>query len=162
MNKVRQHNKEVIFQAEQRAGEMMAFPSKLEEMMKLILDTHHIVYQFQKIFYIHAQDGWITRYYIADFFVPHKNLIIEVDGAGENYRIMWGLVNGGKPTSELPSHLMNHEVKKRVTIILAVISALFLFTAGSGLALIGALVTWAVNAILDYGISLQRQYDETL
>lgn len=54
------------------------------------------------------------------------------------------------------------KVKKRVTIILAVISALFLFTAGSGLALIGALVTWAVNAILDYGISLQRQYDETL
>ena len=41
--------------------------------------------------------------------------IIEVDEKGENYRIMWGLVNGGRPTSELPSHLMNHEVKKRVT-----------------------------------------------
>ena len=41
--------------------------------------------------------------------------IIEVDDKGENYRIMWGLVNGGRPTSELPSHLMNHEVKKRVT-----------------------------------------------
>ena len=32
--------------------------------------------------------------------------------AGENYRIVWGLVNGGRPTSELPSHLMNLEVKK--------------------------------------------------
>lgn len=41
--------------------------------------------------------------------------IIEIDGKGENYRICWGLVNGGRPTSELPSHLMNHEVKKRVT-----------------------------------------------
>lgn len=41
--------------------------------------------------------------------------IIELDDKGENYRIMWGLVNGGRPTSELPSHLMNHEVKKRVT-----------------------------------------------
>ncbi len=41
--------------------------------------------------------------------------IIELDDEGENYRIMWGLVNGGRPTSELPSHLMNHEVKKRVT-----------------------------------------------
>ena len=80
MNRVAAHNKEVIFQAEQRAGEMMAFPSKLEETMKLILDAHHIVYQFQKIFYIHAHDGWITRYYIADFFIPHRNLIIEVDG----------------------------------------------------------------------------------
>jgi rhamnulose-1-phosphate aldolase len=37
--------------------------------------------------------------------------IIELDDKGENYRIVWGLVNGGKPTSELPSHLMNHEVK---------------------------------------------------
>ncbi len=41
--------------------------------------------------------------------------IIELDERGENYRIMWGLVNGGRPTSELPSHLMNHEVKKRVS-----------------------------------------------
>jgi len=38
--------------------------------------------------------------------------IIELDEKGENYRIWWGLVNGGRPTSELPSHLMNHEVKK--------------------------------------------------
>ena len=30
-------------------------------------------------------------------------------------RIRWGLVEGGVPTSELPAHLMNHEVKKRVT-----------------------------------------------
>lgn len=41
--------------------------------------------------------------------------IIELDEPGENYRICWGLVNGGKPTSELPSHLMNHEVKKAVS-----------------------------------------------
>ena len=41
--------------------------------------------------------------------------MIELDDAGENYRIVWGLVNGGRPTSELPSHLMNHEVKKEVT-----------------------------------------------
>ena len=41
--------------------------------------------------------------------------IIELDDKGENYRIRWGLVEGGKPTSELPAHLMNHEVKKRVT-----------------------------------------------
>jgi len=41
--------------------------------------------------------------------------IIELDGVGENYRICWGLVNGGRPTSELPSHLMNHEVKMIAT-----------------------------------------------
>lgn len=43
---------------------------------------------------------------------PEDSLcMIELDDAGRNYRIVWGLVNGGKPTSELPSHLMNHEVK---------------------------------------------------
>ena len=41
--------------------------------------------------------------------------LIEIDGAGEKYRIRWGLVEGGLPTSELPTHLLNHEVKKRVT-----------------------------------------------
>lgn len=41
--------------------------------------------------------------------------IVEVDGAGENYRIVWGLVNGGRPTSELPSHLLNHAVKAAAT-----------------------------------------------
>ncbi len=41
--------------------------------------------------------------------------IIELDHKGENYRICWGLVNGGRPTSELPSHLMNHEVKMQAT-----------------------------------------------
>ncbi len=44
---------------------------------------------------------------------PENNIcIIELDNKGENYRIRWGLKNGGRPTSELPSHLMNHEVKK--------------------------------------------------
>ncbi|MGN0274590.1 MAG: rhamnulose-1-phosphate aldolase [Chordicoccus sp.] len=41
--------------------------------------------------------------------------IIELDEKGENYRIVWGLTAGGRPTSELPSHLMNHEVKKLKT-----------------------------------------------
>ena len=41
--------------------------------------------------------------------------IIGLDDKGENYRLEWGLVEGGRPTSELPSHLMNHEVKKRIT-----------------------------------------------
>lgn len=41
--------------------------------------------------------------------------MIELDETGENYRIVWGLAEGGRPTSELPSHLMNHEVKKETT-----------------------------------------------
>ena len=41
--------------------------------------------------------------------------IIEIDQTGENFRIRWGLVEGGNPTSELPTHLMNHEIKKKQT-----------------------------------------------
>lgn len=47
---------------------------------------------------------------------PENNIaIVEVDDIGKNYRICWGLKSGGRPTSELPSHLMNHAVKKEKT-----------------------------------------------
>ena len=41
--------------------------------------------------------------------------IIEIDDSGEKYRVLWGLQSGGRPTSELPAHLMNHSVKKDAT-----------------------------------------------
>ena len=37
--------------------------------------------------------------------------IVELDPTGTKYRIWWGLSDGGRPTSEFPSHLKNHEVK---------------------------------------------------
>ncbi len=64
-------------------------------------------------FFLVTGSGKYFRNVILD---PEDSIcIIELDDKGENYRICWGLVNGGRPTSELPSHLMNHEVKKRVT-----------------------------------------------
>ena len=45
---------------------------------------------------------------------PEENVcIVKLDASGVRYQIVWGLTNGGKPTSELPSHLMNLEVCKR-------------------------------------------------
>ena len=41
--------------------------------------------------------------------------ICELNEKGDAYRIVWGLVNGGRPTSEFPSHLLNHSVKKAAT-----------------------------------------------
>lgn len=41
--------------------------------------------------------------------------IIEIDASGSRYRVVWGLVNGGKPTSELPAHILNHSVKCEAT-----------------------------------------------
>ena len=41
--------------------------------------------------------------------------IVKIDEKGENYKVVWGLVNGAKLTSELPSHLMSHSVKFEAT-----------------------------------------------
>ena len=37
--------------------------------------------------------------------------IIRISDDGRSYKILWGLKGGGKPTSELPTHLMNHIVR---------------------------------------------------
>ena len=56
------------------------------------------------------------KYFSNASIAPEDALcIIELDASGEQYRVCWGLVNGGRPTSELPSHLMNHEVKAKAT-----------------------------------------------
>jgi len=41
--------------------------------------------------------------------------IVEINDKGNAYRIVWGLNQGGVPTSEFPSHLLNHSVKKKTT-----------------------------------------------
>ena len=41
--------------------------------------------------------------------------VVEINDKGDSYRIVWGLVNGGKPTSEFPSHFMNHSVRYDAT-----------------------------------------------
>ena len=47
---------------------------------------------------------------------PESNIcIIKLDETGSMFKIVWGLKKGGRPTSELPSHLMNLEVVKRRT-----------------------------------------------
>jgi len=64
-------------------------------------------------FFLVTGSGKYFRNVILD---PEDSIaIVELDDKGEHYRICWGLVNGGKPTSELPSHLMNHEVKMLAT-----------------------------------------------
>lgn len=80
MGKIQNYNKEVMASAEYRASQMNIWPSPLEERMKGFLKENSIYYESQKIFYIYADDGWITKYYIADFYIPESNIIIEVDG----------------------------------------------------------------------------------
>ena len=47
---------------------------------------------------------------------PQDNIcIVEINDKGDSYRIVWGLVKGGRPTREFPSHFMNHSVRKAAT-----------------------------------------------
>jgi len=47
---------------------------------------------------------------------PSENIgIVEINDKGDAYRIVWGLDNGAKPTSEFPSHFMNHSVRVNAT-----------------------------------------------
>ena len=47
---------------------------------------------------------------------PAANIcILEINDAGDSWRIVWGLENGARPTSEFPSHFMNHSVRKAAT-----------------------------------------------
>ncbi|MBQ7821997.1 MAG: rhamnulose-1-phosphate aldolase [Clostridia bacterium] len=56
------------------------------------------------------------RYFQNVIKNPEESIgIIKLDDKGENYQIVWGLTGGGRPTSEIPSHLMSHETKKAVS-----------------------------------------------
>ena len=41
--------------------------------------------------------------------------IIKVNETGDKYKTCWGFEDGGRPTSELPTHLMNMEVRAKNT-----------------------------------------------
>ncbi len=47
--------------------------------------------------------------------IPSNIGIVEVNEQGNAWRIVWGLKNGAKPTSEFPSHFMNHSIRKAAT-----------------------------------------------
>lgn len=47
---------------------------------------------------------------------PAANIgIVEINDKGDAWRIVWGLENGARPTSEFPSHFLNHSVRKEAT-----------------------------------------------
>lgn len=44
---------------------------------------------------------------------PEQTLgVVELNGAGDAYRVIWGFEGGGRPTSELAAHVLIHEAKK--------------------------------------------------
>lgn len=106
----------------ERNGGNLTYRMKPEEVSE-ILDDLSMSGQWQAIgasvpslsgeFFITTASGKFFRNAVLE---PEVTLgIVEIDDTGDYYRICWGLKNDGIPTSEFPSHLMNHEVKKAVT-----------------------------------------------
>ena len=73
-------NSWMIGTARKNAKTMRKEPSELEKKMQVFLDNQKIHYEFQKVLYIKNNNGFIWKYYIADFFIPKKGIIIETDG----------------------------------------------------------------------------------
>ncbi|BBO92620.1 rhamnulose-1-phosphate aldolase [Desulfosarcina ovata subsp. ovata] len=47
---------------------------------------------------------------------PADNIAIAlIDEAGEKFSLVWGLESGGRPTSEFPTHLINHAITAKRT-----------------------------------------------
>lgn len=56
------------------------------------------------------------KYFRNVLLAPQDNIcIVEINAAGDAWRIVWGLEKGGRPTSEFPSHFLNHSVRKEAT-----------------------------------------------
>lgn len=55
------------------------------------------------------------KYFKNVQYDPAKNLgIIKIAGDGETLELLWGYTDGGRPTSELPAHLMSHIARLNV------------------------------------------------
>ncbi|HAN43987.1 MAG TPA: rhamnulose-1-phosphate aldolase [Ruminococcaceae bacterium] len=64
-------------------------------------------------YFIATGSGKFLRNVILE---PQNNIcILEINDKGDSWRIVWGLEKGGRPTSEFPSHFMNHSVRKTAT-----------------------------------------------
>ncbi|MBE5787878.1 MAG: rhamnulose-1-phosphate aldolase [Clostridiales bacterium] len=64
-------------------------------------------------YFIATGSGKFFRNVITD---PEDSVcVVEINERGDSYRIVWGLVGGGRPTSEFPSHYMNHCVRAKAT-----------------------------------------------
>lgn len=73
------NNKKMREVAEKYASKGRDNPSPLEKAMMEFLNSHHVKYEFQKPCCIY-KNNVITQFFIIDFYIPNKKIIIETDG----------------------------------------------------------------------------------
>ena len=64
-------------------------------------------------YFLTTGSGKFFRNVILD--PEHSIGIVQINETGDSWRIVWGLEGGAKPTSEFPSHFMNHSVRVAAT-----------------------------------------------
>jgi len=77
--KTKQTNNRMQEVAEKYASKGRNNPSPLEKAMMEFLGNHHVKYEFQKPCCIYTK-GVITQFFIVDFYIPSKKIVIETDG----------------------------------------------------------------------------------
>lgn len=106
----------------ERNGGNMSYRMKLEE-IEQCREDFHIVNSWTSVgttapnlageYFMVTGSG---KYFQNISKCPEQTIcILEINEAGDAYRIVWGLNEGGEPTSEFASHFLNHSVKKEVT-----------------------------------------------
>lgn len=81
------HNENMVKNAEGNAKYKRKHPSELEKKMMEMLDNQGIRYEFQKIIYVKSSGGFIKQYFIVDFYIPQRDVIIELHGASSENTI---------------------------------------------------------------------------
>lgn len=65
--------------ADEYRGNLIQNQTTAEKKAKIILKLAGIKFTYQKIFYYKNKEGF-ERFYIADFYLPEYNIILEIDG----------------------------------------------------------------------------------
>lgn len=74
------HNTHMRNRAREFASRNTSNPSWLEKEVMKVLDSWNVKYRFQQIFYMKSKGGFIKNYYIVDFYIPDKHIVLEADG----------------------------------------------------------------------------------
>lgn len=102
---------------DERNGGNISYLIKEEELQPY-LDLNHVerkiplafhAFELKNAYFIVTGSG---KYFKNVKKNPAENLgIIRISDSGDELELLWGLTDGGAPTSELPSHLMSHIVR---------------------------------------------------
>ena len=76
--------------------------------------------------------------------------------------VLLKIIASGFATIEKEANPFTDAVIKKVTIVMIIISVVMCFTVGAAFGGVGAIATWLIHSVMDYGRTLQIQSDETL